>query len=50
MISSVTMNAYFRPVRSPMRPNTSAPSGRTANPAANVASHFSSDTVGFALG
>lgn len=38
MISSVARNANLRPMRSPTRPNTSAPSGRTANPTANVAS------------
>ncbi|MDQ0838520.1 hypothetical protein QFZ54_002304 [Sphingomonas faeni] len=28
----------MRPTTSPIRPNTSAPNGRTANPAANAAS------------
>ena len=45
MISSVTMNAYLRPTMSPMRPNTSAPSGRTAKPAPNVASVFRNAAV-----
>ena len=30
----VTRKVYFRPTRSPMRPNTSAPNGRTRKPAA----------------
>ena len=34
----VTKNVYFRPTMSPMRPNTSAPNGLTANPAANASS------------
>ena len=37
MIDSVTMNAYLRPIRSPIRPNTIAPKGRTRNPVANSA-------------
>ena len=36
MIRIVTRNVYLRPTRSPMRPNTSAPNGRTKNPAANA--------------
>ena len=32
----VMMNVRLRPVLSPMRPNSSAPRGRTAKPAANV--------------
>src|SRR6516164_7718857 len=34
----VTKNVYFRPTMSPTRPNTSAPNGLTANPAANASS------------
>ena len=34
MTRIVTRKVYFRPTRSPMRPNTSAPNGRTRNPAA----------------
>ena len=50
MMSSVSMNAYLRPTMSPMRPKTSAPNGRTAKPAAKVASHLSSEIVAFASG
>ena len=50
MISSVTRNAYFRPVRSPMRPKTIAPNGRTANPVANVASVFRNAIAGVSFG
>ena len=38
MITIVIRNVYLRPTRSPSRPNTSAPNGRTANPAANASS------------
>ena len=38
MMNIVIRNVYFRPTRSPIRPNTSAPNGRTANPAAKAAS------------
>ncbi len=37
MMLMVIKNVYFRPTRSPSRPNTSAPNGRTAKPAANAA-------------
>ena len=37
IVSSVTRKVYLRPIRSPIRPNTSAPSGRTPKPAPNVA-------------
>ena len=37
MIEIVRRKAYFRPTKSPIRPNTTAPNGRTAKPAANVA-------------
>ncbi|MNQ98040.1 hypothetical protein D3C85_1137140 [compost metagenome] len=33
---TVTMKVYLRPTISPMRPNTNAPKGRTANPAAKL--------------
>ena len=33
----VTRNVYFRPIRSPIRPNTSAPNGRTEKPTPNSA-------------
>ena len=34
MITIVIRNVYLRPTMSPSRPNTIAPNGRTANPAA----------------
>ena len=37
MIESVTIKAYLRPTRSPMRPKNSAPKGRTRKPTAKVA-------------
>ena len=36
MTEIVMMNVYFRPTRSPIRPKTMAPNGRTRNPAAYV--------------
>ena len=41
----VTRNVYLRPTRSPMRPNTSAPKGRTRKPAAYAAKADSSAAV-----
>ena len=38
MMTMVTRNVYLRPTLSPMLPNTSAPSGRTMNPAENASS------------
>ena len=38
MITIVIRNVYLRPTRSPSRPNTSAPNGRTKKPAANASS------------
>lgn len=38
MMMMVTRKVYFRPTMSPMRPNTSAPNGRTRKPAANARS------------
>jgi hypothetical protein len=38
MITIVTRNVCLRPIMSPMRPNTIAPNGRTAKPAANASS------------
>jgi hypothetical protein len=38
MMTMVIRNVYLRPTRSPNRPNTSAPNGRTAKPAANASS------------
>jgi hypothetical protein len=37
MKTIVTRNVYLRPTRSPIRPNTSAPNGRTRKPAAYAA-------------
>jgi len=34
----VTRNVYLRPTRSPSRPNSKAPNGRTKNPAAKARS------------
>ena len=36
MIRMVTRKVYLRPTRSPRRPNTSAPNGRTRKPAAKA--------------
>ena len=38
MMRMVTRKVYLRPMRSPRRPKTSAPKGRTANPAAKASS------------
>ena len=38
MITIVIRNVYLRPTISPSRPNTSAPNGRTAKPAAKPSS------------
>jgi len=38
MMRMVMRNVYLRPTRSPMRPKTRAPKGRTRNPAANASS------------
>ena len=46
MITIVTRNVYLRPIRSPRRPNTSAPNGRTAKPAANASSAKMKPLVG----
>ena len=42
----VTRNVYLRPIRSPTRPNTSAPKGRTAKPAAKPSSVKMNAAVG----
>ncbi len=47
MITIVMRNVYLRPTRSPMRPNTSAPNGRTKNPAAKASSAKMNPVVGF---
>ncbi|VVM56435.1 hypothetical protein PS681_01035 [Pseudomonas fluorescens] len=36
MMTMVMRNVCLRPIMSPSRPNTIAPNGRTANPAANA--------------
>ena len=46
MIASVTRKVFLRPTRSPMRPNTRAPSGRTMKPTAKVASARMKAAVG----
>ena len=38
MMTMVIRKVYLRPIRSPRRPNTSAPSGRTRKPAAKASS------------
>ena len=45
----VTRKVYLRPTMSPIRPNTSAPSGRTANPAANASRVKMKPTLGGTL-
>jgi hypothetical protein len=47
MMRIVMRKVYFRPTRSPSRPNTSAPNGRTANPAAKASSAKMNAAVGF---
>ena len=47
MMPIVTRKVFLRPTRSPIRPNTSAPKGRTANPAANAASARMNPVVSF---
>ena len=46
MIRIVTRKVYLRPTRSPSRPNTSAPNGRTAKPAAKASSAKMNAAVG----
>ena len=36
MMTMVTKKVYLRPIKSPKRPNTNAPNGRTMKPAANA--------------
>ena len=50
MIVRVTRKAYLRPIRSPMRPKTSAPNGRTMKPVAKSAHVLISAQAGFPLG
>ncbi len=47
MIAMVTRKVFLRPTRSPMRPKTIAPSGRTAKPAAKAASARMKPVVSF---
>ncbi len=47
MITIVIRKVCFRPTRSPSRPNTSAPKGRTAKPAANASSAKMKAVVSF---
>ena len=47
MPTSVKMNVYLRPTRSPSQPNTKAPNGRTRNPAVNSAIVLSSAATGW---
>ena len=50
MMRRVARKANFRPIRSPIRPNTRAPNGRTANPTAKVASVLRKLAVGLPPG
>jgi hypothetical protein len=50
MSSRVSKKVYFRPIRSPMRPNTRAPKGRITKPAAKVASAARNPAVGLSWG
>src|SRR5690606_41823058 len=47
MIRIETTKAYLRPTMSPRRPNTRAPKGRTAKPAAKVSRAKMKPAVGF---
>src|SRR6476661_8356883 len=46
MMMRVMRKVYLRPIRSPMRPKTIAPKGRTANPPQNVSRPTSSERIG----
>ncbi len=46
----VSSNAYFRPTKSPILPNTKAPTGLTANPVAKVAKVSRNEAAGSLLG
>ena len=46
MMRMVTRKVYLRPIMSPRRPNTSAPNGRTMNPAAKASSAKMNAEVG----
>ena len=46
----VTIKVYLRPIKSPNRPNTKAPKGRTTKPAAKVARVFRKAAVGLSVG
>ena len=50
IVAIVIRNVYLRPTRSPMWPNTRAPSGRTPKPAPNVARLASSCAVSLPFG
>ena len=47
MMRMVTRKVCFRPTRSPSRPKTRAPKGRTANPAAKARRAKMNPAVGF---
>ncbi len=47
MIAMVTRKVFLRPTMSPIRPNTSAPKGRMANPAAKAISARMKPVVSF---
>ena len=48
--TSVRRKVYFLPIRSPRRPKTNAPNGRTIKPAAKIASVLSKAAVEFPSG
>ena len=50
MISVVRISVSRRPIRSPMCPKTTPPSGRNTNPTPNVANAVSVPTAGSACG
>ena len=47
MMTMVTRKVYLRPIMSPSRPNTIAPNGRTAKPAAKASSAKMKPVVSF---
>ena len=46
-MTMVTRKVYLRPIMSPRRPNSSAPNGRTAKPAAKASRAKMKPLVGF---
>jgi hypothetical protein len=50
MSTRVTINVYFRPIKSPNRPKNNAPKGLTTKPAAKVANVLRKAAVGLSCG